>query len=712
MRRGFLILFLVFYPFAGAVVSYCIGRKNKTVRDYAADFITVSEFGILAYLFYSYLGQGGFSVAASLENFCGLGLHFRMDGFRLLYALIAAVMWMMTTIFSKEYFKHYHSRNRYYLFMLLTLGSIIGVFLSDDLYTTFIFFEIMSFTSYVWVAHDEKREALKAAETYLAVAVIGGLVMLMGLFMLYTAVGTLNFAELHTACMAYGNKKVIYIAGLCLLFGFGAKAGAVPLHIWLPKAHPVAPAPASALLSGILTKSGIFGILVITVNLFLHDTKWGSLLLLLGLLTMAGGAVLALASVDLKRTLACSSMSQIGFILIGVGMLSLLGEENVLAVRGTILHMVNHSLLKLVLFLSAGVVFMNLHKLNLDDIKGFGHKKPLLHFCFLVGAAGISGIPGGNGYISKTLLHESIVEYTVLLNAGLAVNPFLTVNVMKFIEFIFIVCGGLTLAYMLKLYVVLFVERNNDNALQEKYYGMKSSYMNMQSGFALLGSTILIIFSGLLPYITMNRLADMGQGFLHLETAESAIQYFSIENMNGALNSIIVGVLVYFLLVRQFMMQEDPSTKRNTKKEYFMKKVYTNVWPWRWDLEERVYRPLLLYYLPTFFGTVCRILDRLVDIIVVLLRKSIFKDSRLPHELEEGTAITHAIGSFMDMVSRLLNRTVRRKHPKKVSYEHKLAILNDELSENNTIIARSLSFGLMMFSLGLLLTLVYLLIYL
>lgn len=712
MSRGFLILFLVFYPFAGAVVSYCIGIKHKAARDYTADFITISEFGVLAYLFCAYLGQGGFSVSAEVANFCGFGLHFRMDGFRLLYALIAAVMWMMTTIFSKEYFRHYHSRNRYYFFMLLTLGSIIGVFLSDDLYTTFIFFEIMSFTSYVWVAHDEKREALKAAETYLAVAVIGGLVMLMGLFMLYTAVGTLNFAELHTACMAYGNKKVIYIAGLCLLFGFGAKAGAVPLHIWLPKAHPVAPAPASALLSGILTKSGIFGILVITVNLFLHDTKWGSLLLLLGLLTMAGGAVLALASVDLKRTLACSSMSQIGFILIGVGMLSLLGEENVLAVRGTILHMINHSLLKLVLFLSAGVVFMNLHKLNLDDIKGFGHKKPLLHFCFLVGAAGISGIPGGNGYISKTLLHESIVEYTVLLNAGLAVNPFLTVNVMKFIEFIFIVCGGLTLAYMLKLYVVLFVERNNDNALQEKYYGMKSSYMNKQSGFALLGSTILIIFSGLLPYITMNRLADMGQGFLHLETAESAIQYFSIENMNGALNSIIVGVLVYFLLVRQFMMQEDPSTKRNTKKEYFMKKVYTNVWPWRWDLEERVYRPVLLYYLPTFFGTVCRILDRLVDIIVVLLRKSIFKDSRLPHELEEGTAITHAIGSFMDMVSRLLNRTVRRKHPKKVSYEHKLAILNDELSENNTIIARSLSFGLMMFSLGLLLTLVYLLIYL
>ena len=139
-----------------------------------------------------------------------------------------------------------------------------------------------------------------------------------------------------------------------------------------PKAHPVAPAPASALLSGILTKTGIFGLIAVSMGMFANEKNWGLLIAVLGLVTMFWGALLAVFSIDLKRTLACSSVSQIGFILTGIGMavlLSAAGESPALAVRGTILHMVNHSLMKLVLFLSAGAVFMNLHQLDLDVYK-------------------------------------------------------------------------------------------------------------------------------------------------------------------------------------------------------------------------------------------------------------------------------------------------------------------------------------------------------
>ncbi len=155
-------------------------------------------------------------------------------------------MWMMTTLFSAEYMKSYRNRGRYRFFTLFTLGATIGVFLSADLFTVFIFFEIMSFTSYTWVAHEETKEALRAAETYLAVAVIGGLVMLMGLFLLYGELGTLEFTRLAQAAEksrlnGSGGYVRIFTASVCLLFGFGAKAGVFPLHIWLPKAHPVAP---------------------------------------------------------------------------------------------------------------------------------------------------------------------------------------------------------------------------------------------------------------------------------------------------------------------------------------------------------------------------------------------------------------------------------------------------------------------------------------
>ncbi len=326
MRTNMILAFLVFYPMIGAFVSYIIGRFHKTARDYFADFIVISEFAVTLYLFCTFNGSSIRSF--SIDSFAGLGIGFVMDGFSSVYALAAAVMWMMTTVFSKEYFKHYHNRNRYYLFMLLTLGATMGVFLSADLYTTFIFFEMMSFTSYVWVAHDERKASLRAAETYLSVAVIGGMVMLMGLFLLYHELGTLEIASLLKLAEACENKTMLYVAGGCITLGFGAKAGVFPLHIWLPKAHPVAPAPASALLSGILTKSGVFGMLVVSCNLLYGDGDWGSVILLLGCITMFGGALLALFSVDLKRTLACSSMSQIGFVTVGIGMQGLLGEEN------------------------------------------------------------------------------------------------------------------------------------------------------------------------------------------------------------------------------------------------------------------------------------------------------------------------------------------------------------------------------------------------
>ncbi len=703
-----LLLSAVFFPIVSGFISYMIGRKMKSCRDYFADVVAGVEFGIFLYLFISTMVEGSSGTILEVPGICGFGLHFTLDGFRALYGTIAAFMWFMTTLFSKEYFAHYRNRNRYYLFLLLTLGATEGVFLSADFYTTFIFFEIMSFTSYVWVAHDEKKESLRAAATYLAVAVIGGLVMLMGIFLLYHACGTLKFDELAKVIGEYrqvlsvdasvpGTMRTIWIAGICMLFGFGAKAGAFPLHIWLPKAHPVAPAPASALLSGILTKAGMFGILILTGYIFLNDSTWGSLILILGVCTMVVGAVLALFSVDLKRTLACSSVSQIGFILVGVGMAGLLGEENALAVRGSLLHMVNHSLIKLALFMAAGVVFMNVHKLDLNDIKGFGRKKPLLHYIFLMGALGIAGVPLWNGYISKTLIHESIIEYMEMVKEG-AVTGILNAGAMKGIEWTFLISGGLTVAYMTKLYVAIFVEKNNDAAIQEKYNSQKG-YMNKVSAAALTISATLLPIMGFLPDQVMGRVADMGQGILQVEGEAQKIAWFSPANLQGAAISLAIGALVYLVIVRLWLMKkEDGQT------------VYVNRWNEYLDLENTIYRPILLKALPFVFGVICRILDSLVDGIVVLLRKSIYRDSKLPHELEEGTYATHLAGSFINGLERLANSTIWKKHPKNVDYEHKYAMVHEEWSEDRTIVSRSLSFGLLLFCIGLIITVLYLLL--
>ncbi len=703
------MLFLcVLFPFVGGIVSYIIGRKYKKGRDYFAEGITFVQFLLFLWLYLNFNKTGVQSFY--WHGFCLFGMYLKLDGFRVLYGLIASFMWMMTTLFSGEYMAHSRNRNRYYMFLLFTLGATTGLFLSEELLTTFLFFEMMSLMSYVWVIHDETKEAVKAAGTYLAVAVIGGLVMLMGLFLLYTMAGAgtgekgyLLVDELRTMVLSHSSPGLLWPSALCLFIGFGAKAGAFPLHIWLPKAYPAAPAPASALLSGMLTKAGIFGILIISCHMCWHNGSWGKLLLLLGLITMVLGAVLALFSVDMTRILACSSLSQIGFILVGIGMIGLLGEWNIMAVRGTLLHMINHSLLKLVLFLAAGVVYMNVRQRNLNEIRGFGRNKPFLHVVFLIAALGISGVPLLNGYVSKTLLHESIVEFGELLVSEKIQMLYLTVGQMKVIEWIFLISGGLTAAYMLKLYVAIFIEKNTTAEKQEEYNLLKDDYINNKSKFALGLSTGVIGILGLMPYVTMDKLADLGQGFLEMEVQGIRVNYFSFTNLKGATISLLIGGAVYVLLVRPWMM----TLREDGKREY------CNRFPEYLDMEKILYRPIMLTILP-FIGTVIsRIGDTFLDGFIVILRKTIYKDSPLPYELTEGTKVTHMTGQILDHIVYYLKRLGALRKEKRPNYEkrfeHKLAVIHAAVKEYNSIISRSMSFGLFLFCVGFLLTMLYLL---
>ena len=704
----FLIYSLIFMPMAAAVLSYLVGRKSKPGRDLFFRLVLVLEFAFSILLFFC-PGESGI---LSLKGICGMGLHFTLDGFRKIYVVIAALMWLVTGQFSPEYFAHYRNRNRYYLFQLVTLGATQAIFLSADLYTTFVFFEIMSLCSYVWVVQDEKEASLRAGGTYLAVAVMGGMVLLMGIFLLYHQTGTLMMHELAAAC----TDRKPYAAALCMLVGFGAKAGAYPIHIWLPKAHPVAPAPASALLSGILTKTGIFGILIISCRMLAHDELWGAFILAVGVVTMFLGALLALFSVNFKRTLACSSVSQIGFILVGVGMLGLLGEHNTLAVRGTFLHMVNHSLFKLILFLVAAVIYQNTHKLDLNQIRGFGRNKPGLMVCYLMGALGIGGIPGWSGYVSKTLLHESIVEYIHGLEQGELLSRFFTAGSMKGIEWIFLLSGGLTVAYMCKLFVAVFVEEN-ENAAVQQHYGEKKRYWTKLSAGMLTSVALVIPVLGMLPGITMDALADLAQSFLGVPHSSHAVHYFTWVNLKGSLISIAVGAALYLTVVRRWMLVEN---------------TYVDRWPQWLDLEERLYRPLVLKLLPGIFGFFCKLLDNLfavlskaaiglgclasgignilVDGTVVLLRKTIYRDSADRGELEEGNALTHAIGVFLNGLENLLNKTIWKEHEHKKDLEHWFVLRYAAFKENATVIGRSLSYGLVLFCMGLCATLIYLLI--
>jgi hydrogenase-4 component B len=402
------------------------------------------------------------------------------------------------------------------------------------------------------------------------------------------------------------------------------------------------------------------------------------------------GAFLAVFSINLKRTLACSSVSQIGFILVGIGMQGLLGKDNSLAVRGTILHMVNHSFIKLVLFMTAGVVSFNLHQLDLNKIRGFGRKKPMLCFSFLTGAFAIGGIPLWSGYVSKTLLHESIVEYAELV---IGPNGF---GFIKAVEGIFLFTGGLTVAYMIKLFVAIFIEKNDN---QDAMDASNGKYMNAQTTFALAGSTVLLAVLGFSPNITMNRVADLAQGFMHGKSPEHQIQYLSFENLAGALISIVMGVVVYFFIIRTLLMKRDEQGK----------KYYVNVWQEWFNLENLIYRPVIQHMIPFVFGFIFRIFDRLVDGIIILLQKTIFRQAQPKKPITYGNYVTYAIGVVLDGFTFLLNKTIYRKCPIKKSFTSWTAVGFLELTRTSRLVSKSVSFGLLLFCIGLIITLLYLL---
>lgn len=658
------IAWIVGLPFLAAPVGYLIGSKNEKLRDALAVLVSAAVLLIA-------LTLPGTLPSFRVEGVFAYGLGFTTDGFRAVYACVTAVMWLGTSLFSLEYFREERKGlNRYWFFVLLTLGATEGVMLSADLMTTFVFFEILSFTSFTWVIHEETPEAVRAGYTYLFIAVIGGLVLFMGLLLLRHTAGTLAFAELREAAAAASSKGELLAAGLCILFGFGCKAGMFPVHIWLPKAHPVAPSPASALLSGILTKVGIYGILMTTMEALAGNRIYGLTVLLLGTVTMVLGAVLGVFSVNLKRTLACSSMSQVGFILVGTGMYALLtaaneaeGAETALA--GTMLHMVNHSLIKLVLFMAAGVVVMRLHTLTLDGIRGWGRNKTALKIAFALGALGISGVPLFNGYISKTLLHEGIVEGAHAL-ADIS-------GLLHAVEWIFLISGGMTFCYMLKLFLCIFVEENADAALQKTYDADRSA-MNGVSTAAICGSSVFMILLGQ-PYV-MTRLAAFMTG------NEEILRFraFTLENLKGGAISLLIGGALYLFFVRKVLIWNGS---------------YVNLWPEGLDLEDRVYRPLLTEVLPGFFGTVLSVLGE-NRVLRPLAKAAVFL----------GTFAGRLLSDSLDGVIWLLRKTVVSEKKRK-DYRDEDAgfwwIIREGTTKETDLLTQNFSFALLMTCVGLLL---------
>ncbi len=328
----------------------------------------------------------------------------RVDDLSRFFLGLVAVMWSLAGFYSFEYMAHEKEEHRFQAFYLVTQGVLSGLTLSGNLVTLYMFYEAMTLVTVPLVLHSRTKEAIAAAIKYLIYSIFGASTALLGIFFLNRVCDSLAFVPggtLNETALA-GQEGTLLTVAFLMILGFGTKGGMFPLHGWLPTAHPEAPAPASAVLSGVITKMGVLGIIRVVFYCIgaprLRGTWVQTAWMVLALITVFMGSMLALKEDLFKKRLAYSSVSQVSYILFGLSTLTAVG------LTGSLLHILFHSAIKMTLFMTAGAVICKTGLTKVSELRGIGKRQPLCFVLFTLVSLGLIGIPPTGGFVSKWYL--------------------------------------------------------------------------------------------------------------------------------------------------------------------------------------------------------------------------------------------------------------------------------------------------------------------
>ncbi|MCM1150108.1 MAG: proton-conducting membrane transporter [Butyricicoccus sp.] len=342
-----------------------------------------------------------------LDMGAGLTLRFGVDGLGRFFLLLVSAVWCLVQVYAPGYMEHEGGENRFYGFYILTLGALLALSTAGNAVTAYMSFELMSLLSTPLVLHFRTEESRSAAIKYLGYSTLGASLALMGMFLLTTCAQSLEFTPGGVSFLP-GSEGRVLAAALLIIAGFGSKAGLVPLQMWLPEAHPIAPTPASAVLSGIITKGGVLVIIRMLFYVFGADTLRGTwvqeCLMILSLVTVFMGSMLALREKMLKKRLAYSSISNLSYALFGLLTLSEAGFV------GAMLQVLFHALAKNALFLCAGSIISAAGNKRVDQLRGVGRRMPVTMWCFAIASLSLIGIPPTGGFAAKWQLCLGALE--------------------------------------------------------------------------------------------------------------------------------------------------------------------------------------------------------------------------------------------------------------------------------------------------------------
>jgi len=496
-----------------AITAPCLQNKQSVQRTLLCAVLAASGlFAVIAG--FAGLISGGGSIILPL-GLPWLPMHLRLDALGSFFLLVIGSLVLPVAIYSQGYLNHEERLTPIAIFLPLFVLGMMGVVLSDDAFTFMLFWELMSVSSYFLVTHEHQHpENRKAGFIYLLMAHMAGLLIMGSFATLYAASGSFEFSAMREVEISPLWASVAFLlAG----FGFGTKAGVVPMHGWLPEAHPVAPSNVSALMSGIMLKVAIFGFIRITWDLMgSGDFQWwwGALVLAAGSSSAVSGVLMALQQHDLKRLLAYHSIENIGIILIGLGLGMLLAQAGhpMLAALGLIAalyHTINHALFKGLLFMGAGAVLHKTGTRNMEAMGGLIHRMPWTSALFLVACISISALPPFNGFVSEWLIFQTALMAPQLDGA-------LLTAIVPFSAAMLALAGALAATCFVKVFGVVFLGHARSEAVAN------AKEVDGWMKFGMVIPAVCCLLLGLLPALFLPLLDHVPQALLHISILSGA----------------------------------------------------------------------------------------------------------------------------------------------------------------------------------------------
>ena len=411
-----MIFLFIALPLVVAGLLPLIGKISKKVLP---DILANGVFLVL--LGYAvFVGKSLISNGPILQQLIWLGepvnIHMALDGFSLFMLFTVSLVSLCVGLYSINYMEHYGDKATYYALLLIMLAGMNGLVLVTDLFQVYLFLEMAAIASYALVAYGLGHDELEASFKYLMLSAVASGFIVLSITVLFGLTGGLSFESVAAGLRSLDAKYPVGICAAFFIFGFGLKAALIPFHAWLPDAHPSAPAPISAMLSGVVIKvSGIYALVRVLYTVFGLTPMVVQVLMALGVLSMVAGALLALGQTDFKRMLAYSSISQIGYIVVGFALGTPLG------IMGGLFHLFNHATFKGLLFLDAGATEYATGTRDLTKLGGINNKLPITGLTTTIGTFSIAGVPPFNGFWSKLLIIVALVETQHYLVATIAI---------------------------------------------------------------------------------------------------------------------------------------------------------------------------------------------------------------------------------------------------------------------------------------------------